>query len=128
MLVPRRTITGLRAVSRCFSSTAVRPWATPTGRYSPNDPRGGNPVDDIDVLFDLSSEGQASHQKQRLEQSGLDLHSALPHHPKASAAGAAAAGMMGKGMPGAAKMGKEMGYMENSMYAPHPLWPPRLFD
>jgi hypothetical protein len=80
--------------------------ATPTNRYPPSEQRsermGGNPVDDIDLVFDYPSEGQTSHQKQPLETSGLDYHSALPHHPKAS-------------IPGAAKMGKEMGATDSNV-------------
>lgn len=108
MLVPKRTGIGLRAslrAARCLSTTVVRPWATPTSRPSAADTRSGNPVDDIDLVFDYPTEGQSSHQKQRLEASGLDLHSALPHHPKP--------GMRGQNIPGA-KMGKEMGYTDNS--------------
>ncbi|KAK3305032.1 uncharacterized protein B0T15DRAFT_511009 [Chaetomium strumarium] len=60
--------------------------------YGPNDPRGGSPVDDIDVVFDFPSEGQASYQKRSLDESGLDIHSAMPHHQRGAAA-AAAAGM-----------------------------------
>jgi hypothetical protein len=94
--------------TRCLSTTAAR-CATPTGGkvYGPNDPRGGNPVDDIDLVFDYPTEGQASHQKQPLETSGLDIHSAMPHHPKGVKAGMQQA--MGK------KLDKEMGYPENRM-------------
>jgi hypothetical protein len=87
----------------------VRPWATPTSRYpsSENARRdsAGNPVDDIDLVFDYPTEGQTSHQKQPLETSGLDIHSAMPHRPKAGS------------VPGAQKMGQEMGATDsNHMY------------
>ncbi|KAL2015395.1 hypothetical protein VTK56DRAFT_5549 [Thermocarpiscus australiensis] len=82
MLLPKHT--GIRTASlraalrlgptRCLSTSAARPWATPTNRYAPNDPRGGNPVDDIDLVFDYPTEGQVSYQKQTLEASGV--------HPK----------------------------------------------
>ncbi|AEO64784.1 b14cec5e-8126-4869-bee9-d41d5cbd1dda [Thermothielavioides terrestris] len=117
MLIPKRIGTALRIrpalirwpTSRCLSTTAARPWATPTNRYPPSDARGGIPVEDIDVVFDYPSDGQASHQKTPLEQSGLDLHSAMPHYPKASSTAA--------GMAGAQRMGKEMGYTDsNAMY------------
>lgn len=107
MLVPKHTRVGTAALrtalrtTRCLSASAVRGYATPTNRYPPNDPRGGNPVDDIDVVFDYPSEGQTSHQKQPLETSGLDLHSAMPHHPK-------------QGGVGSRKMDKEMGYPDNN--------------
>jgi len=84
--------TTVRPLSRCLSTTTMRPFATPTAR-SP--PKSTAPVDDIDLVFDYPSEGQGSYQKQPLETSGLDLHSAMPHHPKA-------------GMKGAGKMEKEM--------------------
>ncbi len=107
MIVPKQTGIGFRAAlraTRCLSTTAVRPWATPTSR--PSETRNGNPVDDIDLVFDYPSEGQGSYQKQPLETSGLDLHSAMPHHPKA--------GMQG-GTPGS-KMENEMGVDSNAMY------------
>ncbi|KAK3291440.1 uncharacterized protein B0H64DRAFT_435793 [Chaetomium fimeti] len=111
MLLPKQTRVSLWALprtTRCLSTTAVRPWATPTNRYPPNDPRGANPVDDIDLVFDYPSEGQTSHQKEPLETSGLDYHSALPHHPKPG---------MGQNIPGTGKMGKGMGATDsNVMY------------
>ncbi|KAH6842211.1 hypothetical protein B0I37DRAFT_313580 [Chaetomium sp. MPI-CAGE-AT-0009] len=103
MLVPKQARINLWALprtTRCLSTTAVRPWATPTNRYPPNDPRGANPVDDIDLVFDYPSEGQTSHQKQPLEASGLDYHSALPHK---------------QNVPGAGKMGKEMGATDSNV-------------
>jgi hypothetical protein len=70
--------------------------------------KSGNPVDDIDLVFDYPSEGQGSYQKQSLETSGLDLHSAMPHHPKA--------GMQGQ-TTGASKVDDEMGVSgSNAMY------------
>ncbi len=112
MILPRRASTGLRTslrVTRCLSTTAARPWATPSSRPPP-DLKSGNPVDDIDLVFDYPSEGQGSYQKQSLETSGLDLHSAMPHHPKA--------GMQGQGT-GASKVDSDMGVSDNNaMYAP----------
>jgi hypothetical protein len=64
----------------------------------------GNPVDDIDLVFDYPTEGQTSHQKQPLEASGLDIHSAMPHRPKAGS------------VPGEQKMGQEMGATDSNMY------------
>ncbi|KAK4236695.1 hypothetical protein C8A03DRAFT_16679 [Achaetomium macrosporum] len=99
MLVPKRPAIRLLLLQRpstlrCLSTTAFRASpATPQRdrpSYGPNDPRGGNPVDDIDVVFDFPSEGQASYQKRSLEDSGLDIHSAMPHHPSQH--------MKGKGM------------------------------
>ncbi len=107
MIVPKQTGIGLRAffrTTRCLSTTTVRPWATPTSR--PTEAKSVNPVDDIDLVFDYPSEAQGSYQKQPLETSGLDLHSAMPHHPKA--------GMQG-GTPGS-KMENEMGVDSNAMY------------
>ncbi|KAL2132198.1 hypothetical protein VTI74DRAFT_4113 [Chaetomium olivicolor] len=108
MLVPKRTAIGLRtafSTTRCLSTTTVRPWATPTSRPTQSDQRAaGNPVDDIDLVFDYPSEAQGSYQKQPLETAGLDLHSALPHHPKP-----------GKGQLGAGA-GKEMAPDSNVMY------------
>ncbi|EAQ84358.1 predicted protein [Chaetomium globosum CBS 148.51] len=107
MLLPKQIRVSLRALprtTRCLSTTTVRPWATPTNRYPPNDPRGANPVDDIDLVFDYPSEGQTSHQKEPLEKSGLDYHSALPHRPK-----------VGQNIPGAGKMGKEMGATDSNV-------------
>ncbi|KAL2162578.1 hypothetical protein VTH06DRAFT_7492 [Thermothelomyces fergusii] len=103
MLLPSQSgasIRGLSRATRCLSTTAVRPWATPTSRYPSSEQRsstggtGGVPVDDIDLVFDYPTEGQTSHQKQPLESQGLDYHSALPHRPKAENL----AGKMGKGM------------------------------
>lgn len=124
MLLPKPAGTGtarlalrsaLRPAARSLSTTAARS-ATPTAgkpSYGPNDPRGGIPVDDIDVVFDYPSEGQTAHQKQPLEASGLDIHSAMPHHPK----GGTKAGMqqaMGK------RFDKEMGRPSNNMmYVPY---------
>ncbi|KAL2143064.1 hypothetical protein VTI28DRAFT_404 [Corynascus sepedonium] len=100
MLLPKQAGVHLRTFPRairCLSTTAARPWATPTNRYpSGEQQRSGNPVDDIDLVFDYPTEGQTSHQKQRLESQGLDYHSALPHHPK----GEKLAGKMGKEMGG----------------------------
>ncbi|KXX81624.1 hypothetical protein MMYC01_202189 [Madurella mycetomatis] len=97
------------SATRCLSTTAARP-ATPTAGkpYGPNDVHGGNPVDDIDVVFDYPSEGQTSHQKQPLESSGLDIHSAIPHHPKSDMKG-------GAQQPMGKRLGKEMGYPNNNM-------------
>lgn len=110
--------TALRPAStRCLSTSAARCWATPTNRYPPNDPRGGEPVEDIDVVFDYPSQGQVSHQKVPLERSGLDLHSAMPHHASAAAASAAMrAGQ--KAVPGG-RMGKDVASPErnNVLYA-----------
>lgn len=114
MLAKRTGLTALAALRpatcRSLSTSAARGWATPTNQYPPNDPRGGAPVDDIDVVFDYPSAGQSSYQKQPLEQSGLDLHSAMPHHHP-NAAGAAGAAMRAaagqKGVPGA-KMGRDV--------------------
>jgi hypothetical protein len=108
MILPKQARVGLRTLprtTRCLSTTTARPWATPTNRYPPNDPRG-NPVDDIDLVFDYPSKGQTSHQKEPLETSGLDYHSALPHHPKPG---------MGQNIPGAGKMGKEMGATDSNV-------------
>lgn len=70
-------------------------------------------MEDIDLVFDYPTDGQTSHQKTPLEQSGLDLHSAMPHHPKT----AAAANMAGRAVPGAQRMAKEMGQTDsNVMY------------
>jgi hypothetical protein len=82
-MIPKRTGINLlpllrRPATRCLSTTTAA-RANPQ-RYGPNDPRGGSPVDDIDVVFDFPSEGQASYQKRTLEESGLDIHSAMPHH------------------------------------------------
>lgn len=113
MILPKRTAITLRTLpraTRCLSTTAVRPWATPTNRYPPGEnarrtDSAGNPVDDIDLVFDYPTEGQTSHQKQPLESSGLDYHSAMPHRPKADS------------IPGAQKMGQEMGATDsNVMY------------
>ncbi|AEO59450.1 hypothetical protein MYCTH_2119667 [Thermothelomyces thermophilus ATCC 42464] len=102
MLLPKQAGVNLRALSRatrCLSTTAARPWATPTSQYPSSEQRsgsgGGTPVDDIDLVFDYPTEGQTSHQKQPLESQGLDYHSALPRRPKAENL--------------AGKMGKEMG-------------------
>jgi hypothetical protein len=112
MILPKRTLTNLPRATRCLSTTAIRPMATPTSRITPNDPRG-NPVDDIDLVFDYPSQGQTSHQREPLETSGLDYHMAMPHRAKAAAG-------MAQGMAGAGKMAKEMGAdaaETNSMYA-----------
>lgn len=108
----------LLGTSRSLTTTPFRSFATPTNRYPPNDPHNQNPVDDIDLVFDYPSEGQGSYQKQRLEQSGLDLHSAMPHHPRGKPAAAAAADAMraaGQSVPGgAAKLGKDVGAAESN--------------
>ncbi|KAK4151220.1 hypothetical protein C8A00DRAFT_17355 [Chaetomidium leptoderma] len=101
MILPKRTGVGLRTVprtARCLSTTTIRPWATPTSRPPSSTARSDNPVDDIDLVFDYPSESQGSYQKQHLDSSGLDLHSAMPHHPK-----------QGQSIPGAGRLGKEMG-------------------
>ncbi|KAJ4287496.1 hypothetical protein N0V88_007596 [Collariella sp. IMI 366227] len=111
MLAPKQATVRLRTVlqtTRCLSTTAVRPWATPTSRPTPTErTAAGNPVDDIDLVFDYPTEGQSSHQKQPLESSGLDLHSALPHHPKPE--------MKGQTL-GTGNMGKEVAPDSNAMY------------
>ncbi|GAB1319792.1 Gram-positive cocci surface proteins LPxTG domain-containing protein [Madurella fahalii] len=118
MLIPRTAGFNISRLSvrrttcpatRCLSITTARP-ATPTAGkpYGPTDSRGGNPVDDIDVVFDYPSEGQTAHQKQPLESSGLDIHSAMPHHSKS--------GMKaGVQQPMGRRLGKEMGYPNNNM-------------
>ncbi|KAK4142733.1 uncharacterized protein C8A04DRAFT_38107 [Dichotomopilus funicola] len=93
--------------TRCFSATAIRPLATPTGRYPPNDTRNTNdPVDDIDLVFDYPSENQTSHQKERLETSGLDYRSAMPHPPKPS---------LGQQTPGTGQMGEGIGATDSNV-------------
>ncbi|KAK4120144.1 hypothetical protein N657DRAFT_580375 [Parathielavia appendiculata] len=102
MLLPKRAVVNFRVLpkataARCFSATSARSWATPTNKYPSKDARSGEqPVEDIDLVFDYPSESQARHEKQRLEEAGLDLHSAMPHRPK------------GQNMPGGATA-KEMG-------------------
>ncbi|KAL2167448.1 hypothetical protein VTG60DRAFT_1199 [Thermothelomyces hinnuleus] len=108
MLLPKQAGVNLRALSRatrCLSTTAARPWATPTSQYPSSEQRSGSgsgtPVDDIDLVFDYPTEGQTSHQKQPLESQGLDYHSALPRRPKAENL--------------AGKMGKEMGATDSNV-------------
>ncbi|KAL2149082.1 hypothetical protein VTH82DRAFT_1768 [Thermothelomyces myriococcoides] len=106
MLLPKRAGINLRSLSRatrCFSTTAARPLATPTNQHpsSEKSSSSGAPVEDIDLVFDYPTEGQASHQKQPLESQGLDYHSALPHRPKADNL--------------AGKMGKEMGATDSNV-------------
>jgi hypothetical protein len=109
MLFPKRAVISFRALpratTRCLSTTAARPWATPTNKVPSNEARGGaNPVDDIDLVFDYPTESQSRHEKTRLEEAGLDLHSAIPHSSK------------GQSVPGA-KAAKEMGATDsNVMY------------
>ncbi|KAL1839990.1 hypothetical protein VTJ49DRAFT_953 [Mycothermus thermophilus] len=106
MMLPKRTLLLPRAAAtRCLSTSAVRPFAMPAssrGSQQQQPSSSQTPVDDIDLVFDYPTEGQASHQKRRLEESGLDLHSAMPHGPK--------------GVPGKSA-GKEMGAADsNAMY------------
>ncbi|KAK4096967.1 hypothetical protein N658DRAFT_479799 [Parathielavia hyrcaniae] len=102
MLFPNRAVVIPRVLPlitnrRCLSTTAVRGWAAPTNKYPTKDARGGEqPVEDIDLVFDYPSESQARHEKQRLEEAGLDLHSAMPHRAKGqSMPGGATANEMG---------------------------------
>ncbi|KAL2263587.1 hypothetical protein VTK26DRAFT_6054 [Humicola hyalothermophila] len=108
---------GTTRTARCLSTTTLRSLATPTGRQPPKDPHSQPPVDDIDLVFDYPTEGQASYQKQPLEQSGLDLHSAMPHHQPQGPAKAAGDAMRsaGQSMPsGAGRLGKEVGSGEGN--------------
>lgn len=82
----------LRAVprdisTRALSTSTARLLATPTDHHPRKETRQV-PVDDIDVVFDYPSETQTAHQKIPLEDAGLDLHSAIPHGPKAGTPGA----------------------------------------
>lgn len=88
MMLTRRAFLLPRVATRCLSTSAVRPWAMPSGdRGQQTQSSQQAPVDDIDLVFDYPTEAQTSHQKQPLEQSGLDLHSAMPHHVPGAKAG-----------------------------------------
>ena len=103
---------------------ATRGLATPAGQHksqsrptptNAKDARGETPVDDIDLVFDYPSEGQGSYQKQSLEASGLDLHSAMPHHPKQQGQGHGP-GAGGRGGQQRVGLGNGLGWLVSGVF------------
>ncbi|KAL2264994.1 hypothetical protein VTJ83DRAFT_7504 [Remersonia thermophila] len=94
MMTPKRSLLLLpraatAATTRCLATSAARPLAMPAGgrgpqqqQQQPSSSASQNPVDDIDLVFDYPTEAQTSHQKMRLAESGLDLHSAMSRGPE----------------------------------------------